>query len=161
MQAALIRKFTQLVALFNLNGRNGYVCVIRATTRLVISVSVLVEAQEEDMSKPAAVNSEAALWCCLPQRRCATGRGSRRGGGTPRLSSPLGSAAEAPGRGGGPLPEPGCRSLLSGAQKHPSEELGTTTTSINSGPRACELMLMLLRVMWLKELNQGRPAPAV
>lgn len=59
----------------------------------------------------------------LPRQRCATGRGSR-GGGTPRLSSPLRSAAEAPGGGGGPLPGPGCCSLLPGAKKHPSEKNG-------------------------------------
>lgn len=57
----------------------------------------------------------------LPRQRCVTGRGSR-GGGTPRLSSPLRCAAEAPGRGGGP--EPGCCSLLPGAQKHPSGKRG-------------------------------------
>lgn len=36
----------------------------------------------------------------------------------------------APGRGGGPLPEPGCYSLLPGAQKHPSGKRGTIPASV-------------------------------
>lgn len=101
-------------------------------SRMLLLILLAVAAKENvwnSHGKQKTSNNHDVLSCGLPWQRWVTGRGSR-GGGIPRLSSPLRSAPKAPGRGGGPLPEPGCRSLVSEAQKHPSGPRATNTTSM-------------------------------
>lgn len=86
----------------------------------------------------------------LPRQRCVTGRGNR-GGGTARHSSPLRSAAMAPGRGGGPLPEPGCCSLLPGAQKHPSGKRLPIPASVKEEVQRRTVSALHLIGLWRKQ----------
>lgn len=62
-----------------------------------------------------------------PRQRCVIGKSSRSGGGIPRLSSPLKSAAWAR-RGETPVQEPGCCSLILTAFNHPLEGKAASKT---------------------------------